>query len=105
MSRFKIEKGVSRVRRVKLQASIEESIAEDLKIMSEWSNNDRNYVVNELLRFALAQDGEFRAFKESRIGRTADFQSQHPTTSLASDATSAKKTDATEVRSANPRSE
>jgi len=27
--------------------------------MSEWSNNDRNYVVNELLRFALSQDAEF----------------------------------------------
>jgi hypothetical protein len=105
MSRFKIEKGVSRVRRVKLQASIEESTAEDLAAMSEWSNNDRNYVVNELLRFAIAQDADFQAFKQSRIGNTADPQSKHSTALHAPDATSSKKADATEVRSANPRSE
>jgi len=65
MSRFKIEKGVSRINRVKLQASIEEPVAAELALMCEWSNNDRNYVVNELLRFALSQDGEFQAYKES----------------------------------------
>jgi hypothetical protein len=65
MSKFKIEKGVSRINRVKLQASIEESVAAELVLMCEWSNNDRNYVVNELLRFALSQDGEFQAYKES----------------------------------------
>jgi hypothetical protein len=105
MSRFKIEKGVSRVRRVKLQASIEESIADDLAIMSEWSNNDKNYVVNELLRFALAQDSEFQAFKQLRIGKAADSQSKHSTGSLGSEATFSKKQDATAVRSANPLSE
>jgi hypothetical protein len=65
MSKFKIEKGISRINRVKLQASIEESIAADLALMSEWSNNDKNYLVNELLRFALSQDSEFQAYKES----------------------------------------
>jgi len=50
---------------VKLQASIEESIAADLLLMSEWSNNDKNYVVNQLLRFALSQEAEFQAHKES----------------------------------------
>ena len=65
MSKFKIEKGVSRISRVKLQASIEESIAADLALMSEWSNNDKNYIVDELLRFALSQDSEFQAYKES----------------------------------------
>ncbi len=65
MSKFKIEKGISRITRVKLQASIEEAIAADLALMSEWSNNDKNYIVNELLRFALSQDSEFQAYKES----------------------------------------
>ena len=65
MSKFKIEKGVSRINRVKLQASIEEPAAAELALMCEWSNNDRNYVVNELLGFALSQDGEFQAYKES----------------------------------------
>jgi hypothetical protein len=65
MSKFKIEKGISRIARVKLQAMIEESIASDLALMGEWSNNDKNYIVNELLRFALSQDCEFQAYKES----------------------------------------
>ncbi len=89
MSRFKIEKGISRVRRVKLQASIEESIAADLANMSEWSNNDRNYVVNELLRFALAQDSDFQAFKQSQMGHTTDSHSKHPTASLGSEVSAA----------------
>ena len=65
MSKFKIEKGISRINRVKLQATIEESIAADLALLGEWSNNDKNYIVNELLRFALSQDSEFQAYKES----------------------------------------
>ena len=50
MNKFKIEKGISRITRVKLQATIEESIAADLALLGEWSNNDKNYIVNELLR-------------------------------------------------------
>jgi hypothetical protein len=65
MSKFKIEKGVSRIARVKLQAMIEESIAADLALLGEWSNNDKNYIVNELLRFSLSQDSEFQAYKQS----------------------------------------
>ena len=65
MSKFKIEKGISRINRVKLQATIEESIAADLALLGEWSNNDKNYIVNELLRFALSQDSEFQAYKGS----------------------------------------
>jgi hypothetical protein len=37
MSKFKIEKGVSRINRVKLQASIEEPVAAELTLMCEWS--------------------------------------------------------------------
>jgi hypothetical protein len=65
MSKFKIEKGISRITRVKLQATIEEAIAADLALLGEWSNNDKNYIVNELLRFALSQDSEFQAYKGS----------------------------------------
>jgi hypothetical protein len=65
MTKFKIEKGASRITRVKLQATIEESIAADLALLGEWSNNDKNYIVNELLRFALSQDSEFQAYKAS----------------------------------------
>ena len=65
MNKLKIEKGISRITRVKLQATIEESIAADLALLGEWSNNDKNYIVNELLRFALSQDSEFQAYKKS----------------------------------------
>jgi hypothetical protein len=65
MNKFKIEKGISRITRVKLQATIEESIAADLAFLGEWSNNDKNYIVNELLRFVLSQDSGFQAYKES----------------------------------------
>jgi hypothetical protein len=71
MSRFKIEKGISRISRVKLQATIDESIAQDVSLMGEWSNNDKNYLVNELLRFALSQDSEFQAYKQSAAARSA----------------------------------
>lgn len=70
MVKFKIEKGVSRITRVKLQAAIEESIAADINLLCEWSNNEKNYVVNELLRFAMAQDTDFQAYKQSRDGHT-----------------------------------
>src|SRR5712692_6404340 len=65
MNKVKIEKGISRITRVKLQATIEESITADLALLGEWSNNDKNYIVNELLRFALSQDSEFQAYRES----------------------------------------
>jgi len=68
--RLKIEKGVSRITRVKLQAAIDESIAVDIHLLCEWSNNEKNYVVNELLRFALAQDAEFQTYKQSRVSRS-----------------------------------
>ena len=80
MSKFKIEKGISRITRAKLQASIEEAIARDLALMGEWSNNDKNYIVNELLRFALSQDSEFQAYKES-VGSSRPVPRSSGTTS------------------------
>jgi hypothetical protein len=79
MNKFKIEKGVSRINRVNLQASIEESVGAELALMCEWSNNDRNYVVNELLRFAFSQDGEFQAYKESVNSSGGGGKAQAPT--------------------------
>jgi hypothetical protein len=95
MGKFKIENGVSRINRVKLQASIEELIAADLLLMSEWSNNNRNYVVNELLRFALSQDAEFQVHKES-LGRPRRGAATESTAqSLKSRTESASGTEAT----------
>lgn len=92
MSKFKIEKGVSRINRVKLQASIEEPVAAELALMCEWSNNDRNYVVNELLRFALSQDADFQAYKESAAS-SREARAQETAPSVRSRTSVAAKTD------------
>jgi hypothetical protein len=65
MSKLKLEHGISRIRRAKLQSSIDQTIADDIDLMAEWSNNETNYVVNELLRFALANEEEFQKYKAS----------------------------------------
>lgn len=70
MNKLRIEHGVSRVRRAKLQASIDQSIADDIQAMAEWSNNEPQYVINQLLRFALAQEEDFQKYK-SNLAATA----------------------------------
>jgi hypothetical protein len=65
MSKLKLEHGVSRIRRAKLQSSIDQTVADDIELLAEWSNNETNYVVNELLRFALVQEEEFQKYKAS----------------------------------------
>lgn len=65
MSRLKLQHGVSRIRRAKLQSSIDQTIAEDIELMANWSNNETQYVINELLRFAIAQEEDFLKYKAS----------------------------------------
>ena len=71
MSKVKLEHGVSRIRRAKLQSSIDQTIADDIELMAEWSNNETNYVVNELLRFALTQEEDFQRYKASAATNTS----------------------------------
>jgi hypothetical protein len=66
MSKLKIEHGISRVRRVKLQTHIDQTVADDIQLMAEQTNNEQQYVVNELLRFALTQSEDFQQFKLER---------------------------------------
>ncbi len=63
MNKLKIERGISRIKRSKLQSSIDQSVANDIELMAEWSDNEQNYVVNELLRFAIAQAEDFQKYK------------------------------------------
>lgn len=63
MSRLKLIHGVSRTRRTKLQSSIDQTVADDIELLAAWSNNETNYVINELLRFALAQEEDFQKYK------------------------------------------
>jgi hypothetical protein len=71
MSKLKLEHGVSRIRRAKLQSSIDQTIADDVELLAEWSNNETNYVVNELLRFALTQEEDFQRYKASAATNTS----------------------------------
>jgi hypothetical protein len=82
MSKLKLEHGISRIRRAKLQSSIDQTIADDIELMAEWSNNETNYVVNELLRFALTQEEDFQKYKASACRERCtgcQLQNHHPT--------------------------
>jgi len=63
LSKLKIEHGVSRVKRAKLQTYIDQTVSEDIELMGEWSDNETHYIINELLRFALTQDEDFQRYK------------------------------------------
>jgi hypothetical protein len=68
MTRLRIEKGASKVRRVALKTTIDGTVADDLELMCRWSENDTSYVVNHLLRFALNQSEEFQQHRQSLSG-------------------------------------
>ena len=70
MSKLKLEHGVSRIRRAKLQSSIDQTVADDIEALAEWSNNETNYVINELLRYALMQEEDFQKYKASATADT-----------------------------------
>jgi hypothetical protein len=65
MSKFKIEHGASKINLVLLKTKIEDTISQDIDMLASWSNNDRKYIVNELLRFALTQEEDFLKYKVS----------------------------------------
>ena len=65
MSKFKIEHGASKVNFVLLKTNIEDTISNDIDLMANWSSNDRKYLVNELLRFAISQEEDFKKYKAS----------------------------------------
>ena len=71
MSKFKIEHGASKINLVLLKTNIEDTISQDIDLMSSWSNNDRKYIVNELLRFALTQEEDFLKYKASYAATAA----------------------------------
>ena len=63
MSKLRIEKGASKVRRAPLKATIDGAVADDLELMCEWSENDSSYLINLLLGFAIAQSEDFQKYK------------------------------------------
>ena len=71
MSKLKIEHGASKINLVLLKTNIEDSISQDIELMATWSDNDRKYIVNELLRFALAHEEDFQKHKASVAAKTS----------------------------------
>jgi len=71
MSKLKIEKGASKVRRSPLKVTIDGAVADDLELMCEWSENDSSYLVNLLLGFAIAQSEDFQRYKSERPATTS----------------------------------
>jgi len=71
MSKFKVEHGASKVNLVLLKTNIEDSISNDIDLMCQWSDNERKYIVNELLRFALTQEEDFQKYKASAAANTS----------------------------------
>jgi hypothetical protein len=84
MSKLKIEKGASKVRRAPLKATIDGTVADDLELMCEWSENESSYLVNLLLGFAIAQSEDFQLYK---VERAASPSSIHTETKPVPDAT------------------
>jgi hypothetical protein len=66
MSKLKIEKGASKIRRAPLKVTIDGTVADDLELMCDWSENDLSYMVNLLLGFAIAQSEDFQKWKGDR---------------------------------------
>lgn len=88
MSRLKIEHGVSRVKRAKLQTYIDQTIFDDIALMSEFTNNEQHFIVNELLRFALTQSEDFQKYKTEQMAQcSADVKIPRPELPISQTAT------------------
>jgi hypothetical protein len=71
MTKLRIEKGASRIRRVPLKTTIDGTVADEIEQMCQWSENDTSYVINQLLRFALNQSEDFQQYKQSLENESA----------------------------------
>jgi hypothetical protein len=65
MPRFKINRNINKEEKHLLQTKLDGSLIEDVNLLCKWSGNDKNYVVAELLRFALSQESDFQDYKQS----------------------------------------
>ncbi len=66
MGRFKITRNNTKEQKQLLQAKLETSLVEDVNLLCRWSGNEKNYVIAELLRYALSQESEFQEYKRSQ---------------------------------------
>jgi len=90
MSKLKIEHGASKINWLQLKTNIEESISQEIDLLCEWSENERKYIINELLRFALTQDEDFQKYKAEQrakpLSKSAGAKPVPPQVKPSSDA-------------------
>ena len=65
MARFKIARNINKEQKQLLQAKLEASLVEEVTLLCKWSGNEKNFVIAELLRFALSQESDFQEYKQS----------------------------------------
>ncbi len=65
MRRFRINRNNTKEQKQLLQAKLETSLVDDINLLCKWSGNEKNYVIAELLRYALSQESEFQEYKKS----------------------------------------
>ena len=63
MSRFKINRNNNKEEKQVLQVKLEASLVDEVNLLCKWSGNEKNFVVAELLRYALSQEADFRKYK------------------------------------------
>lgn len=70
MARFKIARNNNQEKKQLLQAKLDASLVEEVNLLCKWSGNEKNYVIAELLRYALSQETDFQEYRAS-IGQQA----------------------------------
>ena len=85
MARFKINRNINKEEKQLLQAKLESSLIDEVNLLCKWSGNDKNYVVAELLRFALSQENDFQEYKQSICKQPTSSNGDANSRSIASE--------------------
>jgi hypothetical protein len=85
MARFKINRNIKTEDRHLLQARLESSLVEDINLICKWSGNEKNFVVAELLRFALSQENDFQQYKQSLSRQAGNLNTEANKKDMASE--------------------
>ena len=65
MARFKINRNNNKEEKQLLQAKLDASLVEEVNLLCKWSGNEKNYVIAELLRYALSQESDFQEYRQT----------------------------------------
>lgn len=71
MTRFKIVRNNTKEKKQLLQAKLDASLVEEVNLLCKWSGNEKNFVIAELLRYALSQENDFQEYKQSLVQAAA----------------------------------